>query len=320
VLKYRSVDVMKWTKDMIRGQPSDATIKAVVGSLASLNVTHIAISVPLDASSDYPAPPPSPRTAEAYTQAWADAIHTAGLHVLFRGDWNGIEGNYGFTQLVGDKRIDPAQWLARTQSYVTGHPDLFRAGDIWAPLPERTEGIFQDATSFLPYTSPPGIQSTYAGFFNNLADGAASAFGQIGQPGVLTGYSANNFSEVASGWLYQSLFDKAKLTSFDYYGSSHTPAEMDSGLRQIYASRGYPLFQQEWADYWDTNLSQADRTTYLRNMYAVWRQLTVEGKLVGFNYWGGWTASMGLAESILNGDYSLNYAGQELAGFFKSVS
>ncbi len=328
IVNLKSVDAMKYTKDTVAGQQSDAAIGSIVDALALTGATHIAVSIPMDATTDYVyGRNPSPRTAEAFTQSWASAIHQRGLHIIWRGTWSGIEGIYNFPKLVGTKRFlagttasaptdGQSTWLGKTYQYIVSHPTYFAQGDIWAPMPERTEGIFQDQTSFLPY-SGVGIQANYANFFNGLKTVSDLAFARIGTA-VTTGMTANNFTEVRSGWLPQSIFDTAGVTVVDYYGIAHTPQEMDADLRYIYSQHKKPVFLQEWGDYWDSSMVQPVRTAYLQSMYAEMQRLISDGVLAGFNYWGGWDNS---AEGLLirnGGSYQLNYRGQLLANFFLS--
>jgi hypothetical protein len=323
---FTSVDAMKLTKDVVRSQPSQADINSIVEALAQTQAKYIAISVPLDPSSDYPAPKPAPLSAESFTAEWANAIHEHGLKVLWRGTWSGLEGLYDFPKRVGANRFpagnaataatdNNATWLGKTYAYIVSHPDFFRDGDIWAPLPERTEGIFQDGDSFLPYDG--GIQANYAFFFNDLKTVSNDAFAEIGKK-VITGWTANNFSEVDSGWIFRSVFNNAGLTVVDYYGDgAHSPEQMDAALRSIYAKTGHQVFLMEWSDYWDGSLPLGDRQAYLDSMYSEFLKLANDGVLMGFNYWGGWS---GAAESILvkipGGGYRLNTEGQQLAAFF----
>lgn len=324
----RSEDVMKYTKDVMTSQPSDADIDSIVTALKSLGITHIAISVPLDATSNYPSSgKPSPRTAEAFTQKWADSIHSHGLNVIWRGTFSGLEGIYGFQQKVGSNRFPAGtassavndgnnSWLGKIYRYITNNPSYFASGDVWAPLPERTQGIFSDSTSFLPSTGS-GIQANYANFFNDLKTVSDKAFSSIGK-NVTTGLSSNNFSEIKSGWLPQSIIDTAGYVAVDYYGTTHTPAEMDSDLRTIAKAKGKPVFLEEWGDYWDSNLSQSAETAYLQSMYSEINTLVKAGVVAGFNSWTGWT---GTPESILTKDSSgfhLNFAGTILQNIFTS--
>jgi len=323
----RSVDVMKYTKDVMAHQLSDEQIDNLVVTLKTLNINCIALSIPMDSSADYPANnKPSPRDAYVLTGKWADTVHQHGLHVIWRGTWSGIEGISGFARRVGANRFPAgtaasaatdgsSTWLGKTYQYIVGHPEFFVPGDVWAPLPERTENIFQDGTSFLPY-SRDGINVTYTNFFNDLKTVSETAFAKIGKA-VITGMTTNNYTEVKSGWLPQSFFEAQGITVIDYYGDNHTPEEMDKDIRQMYAMHKKPLFLQEWSDYWNGGLSEADRTDYLKRIYAVMQKLIDDGVLVGFNYWGGWSDT---AESVLTQDgsgFHLNYRGRILQNFFK---
>jgi hypothetical protein len=319
---------MKYTKDVMAHQLSDEEIDNLVVTIKTLNVNCIALSIPMDSSGDYPANnKPSPRNAWVLTQKWADAVHQHGLRVIWRGTWSGIEGISGFPRLVGTNRFPAgtaasaatdgsSTWLGKTYQYIVGHPGFFVSGDVWAPLPERTENIFQEGTSFLPY-SRDGINAAYANFFNDLKTVSDAAFAKIGKA-VITGMTTNNYTEVKSGWLPQSFFDEQGITAIDYYGDTHTPEEMDKDIRQMYAMHKKPIFLQEWSDYWNGGLSEADRTDYLNRIYAVMRKLVDDGVLVGFNYWGGWSDT---AESVLTRDgsgFHLNYRGRILQNFFKA--
>ncbi|MDR0534048.1 MAG: hypothetical protein LBH01_08840 [Verrucomicrobiales bacterium] len=322
----RSVDVMKYTKDVMTHQPDDARIASLIAALKSLHITHIAIAIPLDADEDYPAgDKPAPRSARDFTQKWADAIHAQGLHVLWRGTWSGLEGLYHFPKRVGNDRFPAgtaksaptdgnATWLGKTYRYIVEHPGFFANGDLWAPLPERTEYIFQDATSFLPHDG--GIQQNYTDFFRDLKQVSESAFAKIGKQ-VRCGLSANNYTEVKNGWLPQEFFDAQGVIVVDYYGSSRTPEELEADIRQMHARYGKPVFIQEWSDFWHSQTSLPERSAYLRQIYARLQKLANDGILVGFNYWGGWDNT---TESIVvenETGFHLNYRGKLLQEFFK---
>ncbi|MBX4188327.1 MAG: hypothetical protein KW793_04315, partial [Candidatus Doudnabacteria bacterium] len=325
-LTYKGVDVMKYTKDTLNGQPSDAAIDGIVSTIVNtIQPTHISISVPLDQSSAYPVPP-APRTAEAFTKRWTDTIHSKGKKVIFRGTFNGIEGIYGFEKLVGSKRFPTGNrtsaptdgnntWLGKIYKYITDHPDYFTEGDVWAVLPERTEGIFQDSSSFIPSTGA-GLQTNYATFFNDLKAVSDTAFSKIGKH-VTTGLTANNYTELGSTWMLKSVIETAGLAVVDHYGSNHTPQEMEADLRKIYAFYGKKVFLQEWGDYWNTGLSESQRTAYLNSMYVVWQKLANENILAGFNYWGAWQNNLeGILVDLGNNNFKINDRGLLLAKFY----
>lgn len=323
----KGVDVMKFTKDTMTNQPSDQEIQNIVNAVKGMNVTHISVSIPMDSDSDYPAGgKPSPRTASALAQKWADTIHGAGLKVIWRGTWSGIEGIYGFEKKVGASRFPTgtaataesdggSTWLGKTYQYIVNNPNLFQVGDVWAPLPERTEGIFSDSTSFISH-SGSGLQTNFVNFFNDLKTVSDRAFSRLGKNGVITGMTANNYSEVVSGWMPQSLFDVNGVVAVDYYGINHSAAEMENDMRMMARTRGKAVFLQEWGDYWNAGMSQTERTQYLNGIYSVIEKLANEGVLMGFNYWGGWDNN---AEGVLtrtSTGYALNYRGELIKNLF----
>lgn len=326
----RSVDVMKYTKDLMRNQPTDAQIESLVATLKSLNVDYIAISIPMDASSDYDFErPPAPRDARRFTQQFADEIHHQGLKVLWRGTWCGIEGLYGFEKRVGRRRLPAgtaesaitdgnSTWLGKTYQYIVRNPGFFAPGDIWAPLPERTQDIFQDVTSFLPHDGE-GIQVNYTRFFTDLKAVSDAAFAKIGVP-VITGMTANNYTEVKSGWLPRDFFDAQGVIAIDYYGRTRAASELESDIRQMHATYGKPVFIQEWADYWNRGLAWDQRLKYLDEVYAAMHKLAAEGILVGMNYWGGWPGTPESVISRLDRRFTLNERGERLALFFSGVA
>lgn len=324
-----SVDVMKFTKDRVANQPSNAQIKTIVATIVdNIHPDYLAISVPIDPTTDY-SNKPAPRTAEEFTRAWTDAIHAEGKNVIFRGTWSSIEGIYNFPKLVGNARFPAGDassamtdgdstWLGKTYNYILDNPGLFSDGDIWAVLPERTEGIFRDETSFLGYDGLD-IQTNYVKFFSDLNKVSAQAFAQIGK-NVRVGMTANNFSEVGSGWLVPTTYDTSGMIVIDHYGITHTPLEMENNLRAAFNKYHKPIFLQEWGDYWNRTRDEADRKVYLSEMYGVFAKLAQEKILVGFNYWGGWTND---AEGILvetQSGYAVNSRGQMLAEFFAQVN
>lgn len=325
----KSIDVMKLTKDVMANQPSDTEIDNLVSTLDGMNITHVALSIPMDATADYPAgSAPSPRTAEQFTQKWADAVHSRGLGVIWRGTYSGIEGIYNFEKRVGSNRFPTGTaasamtdgtntWLGKIYQYIVQHPTFFKDGDVWAPLPERTEGIFSDSTSFI--SSSPSLQENYVRFFNDVKTVSDQAFARIGKR-PLTGMTANNYSEVMSTWLPQNFFDHNGVISIDYYGISHAPEEIESDMRKMYAMRGKPVFLQEWGDYWNSSMPEAERTAYLKRVYEVLQKLVNEGILMGFNYWGGWPNE---GEGIITrsgSTYLPNYRGALLSNFYAANS
>lgn len=190
-----------------------------------------------------------------------------------------------------------SNWMGLMYQYIIDNPTLFMNGDIWAPFPERTEGIFSDSTSFLPHSSP-GIQTNFANFFNNVISVSRYAFNQIGVPGVVVGYTANNYSEIRSGWIPQTVFDTAQTVSADYYqnynGNGFGADTLQQDLQTISQSKGYKVFHQEWGATPEiiSATSTQNHETRENNLFRPILNTEVTefqaGRLEGFNYWGFW--------------------------------
>ncbi len=338
-IPIRSIDIMKWTKDRNTSQCSDQQITNIVTTLKNnFNITHIGIACALNPQSEFESGHvPTPSTIIQYTQKWCDAIHNAGLKVLFRGDYFDLEDLSDVLPIiVGASRISTGTTssastdgyttlLGRVYQYITSNPTFFASGDIWAPMPERNECngtvcIFTDAKAFLA-DSGSGVNTDFRNFFVNVHTVSDAAFSAISKTGIITGMTAYNFSEVSSGWMLQGVYDDAGKVVFDHYGTTHTTTEMNSDHRTTFTNKGYQTFQQEWGDYWNNNLNMTDRLYYLKAMYNVFKGLADDNILYGFNYWGGWDGSQGTnhGEHILdttdNLNYTVNGRGKMLARF-----
>lgn len=296
-----TIDIMKWTKDALTHQPDDATIQKLIATIRrDINPQFVAIAVPLNPTSEYPANQiPAPRTVEAFTQFLCNTIHAAGMNVLFRGTLCELEGIYDFQKVVGDKRVAPNNLISKITAAVYNNAGWFADGDQFAPLPERTENIFQDSTAFLT-----NLPQGYADFFVTLIDAMDAAFKSFGKK-VGTTLIANNYTEVTSGWIPRRLFDRTAEVAIDHY--ARTPDALYNDIKATHDRIGLPVFLEEWGNYWDA--------TPLKPFLDVLGRLADEGILTGFNYWGAWP---GAQEGLLNDDLTINDRGREVAAFFAS--
>ena len=330
---------MKFNKDTVTSQMSDANILQLVTMLRdTLNLTHIAIACHINSNAEFVAAgtTPSPRTQNNHYLAWANAIHSVGLKVLHRGTLAELEGNYSFQHAVGGNRVPPGDDESAAtdgSSTLLGRfyanfdrlcaDGAIQSGDILGFCPERTEGIFLDGTAFLPAS---GIQAAYAAFFNDMRAICIERLAARSITGVVVGHTANNWSEVNSGWIPGEAFTVPNIVAFDHYGSgelsvkaspSH-PQLMTNDLNNTFTAKGDRLMHhQEWADHWNGSMPRLDRIYYLKAMYNVWKAAAAANKLYGFNYWGAFAGS---AEQIIAGSagsYSLAWNGKILASFFK---
>lgn len=420
-LPYRSISTMKWVKDLINNQPTVAQIREIVKTLdETFDLTHIELAIPLNIQQDYldvgivPGPYMSITT---FFQVWCDEIHARGLNVMFRGAFNETElssvtGLWNSILKVGVNRLDTGTtssaptdgqdtWLGRIYSLIVNNPSWFQDGDLWGPMPERTENntrtrnvtsiertgdiatitfgsnhdvgdgqpikisgadqsdyngsfiatkvsdtvleitvantpttpatgtivmtfgvsVFSDETSFIS-NEGSGVTTNFANFFIDVATVSANAFSLIGR-NVEVGFTANNYSEINSGWIPQSLFNSAQKVVADHYGSTHEPFEMFSDIISAVNAKGYNFYHEEWSDYWNGALDDTARRNYLVNFYNMLVELKRMGIYKMLNYWGGWVGGVG--EGILtddgsfsNPDFGVNQFGLILAEYFNS--
>lgn len=351
-LGFRSVDVMKLTKDTINNQPSDSQIATVVTAAKSMNVTHVAFSVPLDSNSDFTqyGNNPSPRTVENFTLAWANAIHKAGLHVLFRGTLAEFErggttpscgaggqtvvGIYNFPfynagQCSLGNGASGLQtqtwWLNKLQSRLTTLAQIgaFQPGDIIAPLPEpqSNQNFWDTSWNFLAMNNQPSL---YASFFDSAKQAEDAALAAAGVSGVQTGFTSDNGSMFLSGgaggghWVPASYEQGIGTLNLDHYGSDGCGGnpqwswqEMLCGLQDIYSNYNTPLLHQEWADI--NGFGPSYVQTMLNNAFLPQIQA---GQYVGLNYWDPGCGNPG---SVFNCDYTLTATGQVVQSWFGSL-
>jgi len=165
MLETKMVSAMKWTKDTHNSPPSDSTIDKVVGGIKSTGATNTEIATVFGRAN-----------WAVESQRWADRIH-ASMNVTWRCASDDMEGLYGVTKAVGVNRKPQQFYIDLAVNTILQNPTLFKDGDEWAIYPERTEGIWQDATSWI-WPNDPG---TFYNFFAKLADDCQTAFNTIGK-------------------------------------------------------------------------------------------------------------------------------------------
>lgn len=219
-LTYKSIDVMKKSKDVITAQLPLQEKQNLVQCLASAGANTIAISVPMDDSGVFPLRgiKVQPKKIEAETQEWCDVIHQQGLKVMHRGTFCGVENIYNmpFDQntpmgnAASAQRDGSGTWCGRWFRYLYNHVGTHVVqGDIFAPIPEGATHAFDGH------------------WFAKSRDAYAQMF--IDFHAILNAYAASrgislvfmmqeNFSEVASGWMPRNVLQDAGVVALDYYG------------------------------------------------------------------------------------------------------
>lgn len=283
------ISVMKQIKDRMDNPVPVTEMNQLLDILKSAGATHIEVASVIG----HP-------NFTSYSKQWADAIHTHGLSVTWRCSHQNMEGLYNQPKFVGSNRKPQQFWIDEVVNAFTSIKDSIKAGDEEAIYPERTEGIFQDATSFLSPNSP----DNYATFFIALHD-ALKVF-----PWTV-GLSANNASELFSGWMSKTLTNYAKVAVVDHYVDGD-PTTYDTQIRSIKTKYGVPVYVQEGSPDRFNKPTRAQADAY----YAVNKKLQADGVLVGFGAWGGWAGTPESIVDLVNGKYQLNDNGLSLQAWF----
>lgn len=289
-MKTQMVSLMKAQKDAMGSLMSQAQRIQLIETIKTTGDTHLECSTVIG----------HPNFVE-HTRAWVGDIRNAGLKVTWRNAHQNMEGLYGAEKFVGVKRKPAQFWIDEAVNAFNQIKDLIQPGDEEAIYPERTEGIFQDTTSFLPQL---GLPTSYADFFINLHN-ALKVFSWT------VGLSANNASELLSGWMPRVLIDYAGVAVVDHYVDGN-PDKYEADIRSIFAKYGKPVYVQEGAPHRTVKPTREQCDAY----YAVNKKLEADGVLVGFGSWSGWA---GTPESIVdyeNGKFVLNDHGKSLKAWW----
>jgi hypothetical protein len=338
-LPIRGVDFMKNTKDTTKNQPSDASIVNYCEfAYRNLNLTHGALVFPIDPLSWYPSGyVPAPRPIIECYQKWVDELRKRHIKVLHRAVSFGMEGREGFLWRVGSNRFpagnvaavlsgaDRNNWLGVMYDFIVNNPNLFADGDIWAPFPERTEGIFDQPSGIHSFLDPNTLPGSYAQFFQDVKTVSDAAFASIGKS-LLTGHTADNYSEVRSQYIFQSRYTQAGIVPFDYYQNYNNDGYGKDALSEdidavYYGRSNLPLFWQEWgptpdiiraahiavnkpdgsegniADgngvmhsltFWGQTANPTGRANFIKDVLGLVADKFEQGIITGFNWWGFW--------------------------------
>lgn len=309
-----SFDPMKLQKDVVAKQPSPTLINNLLDLVENNfpGVTHIAVSIPLNADGDFAAHnvKPSPLTVADFTDLWIDAIHKRGWNVLIRGTFCETEKIYGFPLLVQTSDF----WVAKALAWLDAYKAHLKGADIFAPFPEL-EGHIWDGTGAC--IADTGDQNKdYNVFYGKLID-AINAWGTTNKIGIYPMPTINR-SEAINGWFHEDNVKKIGGFVIDYYGDSKTEAEMAGKIDELYNKypTKYQVFQQEWGDTRDSATVAADPGFTAAMADEVFFPKLTAGELIGINFWNLFdTPQEGIVH--IDGDsVSLNAKGQALARIF----
>lgn len=305
------VDTMKDSMDTcypVTNQLDALTIHQSVNLCAQLNVTHITV----DCYYDY----------ASYMALWVAAVRATGKSVWFRCHWNAWQGNNGVSAT-----LTPTTYIANTQAFITAHPTLFQAGDIFDSCPEPDNSPYWATTYGAGYTNgaPTAGTNAFNTFLLNLDSQLQATFQRLNIQGINTKiHSLNSFWAKTPASLYPSTVAALGYVCLDSYpeGSSTNPATCAGArlteLQQIASARpGVNIIISEMGYSNSVAVSDNVQQSVLAAELAA---IATVPSVVGMNYWvGPGTDSSGGYTHLFAGardTYTLRPAASTLSSFY----
>lgn len=295
----KSVDSMKYTKDVICNQSSSAFINSWVDKAVEIGASHVAISQPYDN--------PGCGNALTYTVTWINAIRSKGLKVWHRHMPMAHEGIYSVAKNNQDDYLD------MISQYIINNPTMFQSGDIFTPIPEPQNG----GISGITYCPGNVCQYFNQAHFNRWLKTAMLvselSFQVIGKTGIKIGYFGFDgfvaFGHNNPDWngiLYNSTIARmGNVVTLDHYPEA-VGTSMAADLDEFHAL--YPnalVYIGEWGTISGTNYEQQ----VINSMGAAIARPYVKG----FNYW---QPGPGGNEALWNSDWTNRVHFDEVKGFY----
>lgn len=257
----RSIDTMKYSRDIAREKAKDASFDAVIDeqvkNIADTGASHVAIATPYD------------EEFIPFLARWVEAARKYNLHVWFRGNFSGWE------KWFDRERITRTQHLDLTTKFIVGNPTLFEDGDIFTPCPECENGGPGD----------PRMTGDIVGHRQFLIDSTRvgkDAFAQIDK-NVEVGYHSMNY-DVAMAVMDRSTTEAVGgLVAIDHYVSSTD--KMIKDIEIIKERSGGKIFLGEFgAPIPDLNgkMTEDQQAEWLEHTLDL---LVANKSVIGLNYW-----------------------------------
>lgn len=260
-LQIRSIDTVKYSRDIARekeeDQSFDAVISRQVADIAGTGATHIAIGAPYDAE------------FIPFLSRWVKEARKHNLKVWFRGNFSGWEGWFGYP------KINRETHTRLTGEFILNNADLFEDGDIFTPCPECENGGSGD----------PRRTGDVAGFRKFLIDEytvAKNAFSKINKK-VLAGYFSMNGDVVRLVMDQPTTKALGGIVVIDHYVKDVDTLIKDirnyaqaTGGKVVLGEFGVPIPDIHG------NMSEDEQNEWLKDAFEKFKQTP---ELIGVNYW-----------------------------------
>ncbi|MEK7150923.1 MAG: hypothetical protein AAB783_01855 [Patescibacteria group bacterium] len=278
----RSVSSMKETKDKICGQDQPLFINAWVGKAVEIGANYIAVETPYDN--------PACGNSLAYTKVWSDAIHARGLSVWHRHMPLAFEGIYN------TPKNNSNNYIQLISNYIKANPTVFKAGDIFTPIPEPQNGGIAGVTYCPQNICMFPNAAAFNKWLRDAITASESAFASIGLGGKMKigYYGFDGF--VAWGdnnpdW--NGILEDATVSAMGNITIDHYPEivgdTMENDLNELQTKYpNTPIVIGEWG-----TITGGDVVSQVQKSM----QAAIRKNVIGFNYWH---MGMGGNESLIN--------------------
>lgn len=270
-LQIRSIDTMKFSRDLVREKVNDLSFNEVIDSqmkyIVDSGATHVTIDAPYD------------QEFLPMISRWVLSARQYKLNVWFRGNFSGWEGWYEYP------RIDRATHLKKTQEFILNNPDLFADGDIFTACPECENGGPGDPRN--------GDVEGYRKFLFDEYDVTTKAFEKIDKK------VHSNFLSM-NGDVAELIMDRETtkrlggLVTIDHYVKTPERTVEDiirlaekSGGKIVLGEVGVPLTDLHG------NMTEKEQAEWLARAFAKFEKIP---DLIAVNYWVNAGGTTGLWE------------------------
>lgn len=263
VFQIRSVDTVKYSRDLAREKINsstfDLTIDSQVREIKELGTTHVALGTPYDSE------------FKPYLKKWVIAARRYGLKVWFRGNFSGWEQWFDYPS------IDRPAHIAATEKFILDNPDLFEDEDIFTSCPECENGGSGD----------PRQTGDIAGFRAFLIDEykiSNSAFTKINKL-VKVGYYSMNYDVAKLIMDPATTASLGGIVAIDHYVAF--PDQLITDTKKIASSSGGKVVLGEFGapiPDLNGNMTEAEQADWIKN---VLQGLSTVPEVIGVNYWVG---------------------------------
>jgi hypothetical protein len=290
---------MKETKDKICNQDSPAFIDSWVAKAVELGVNYIAVETPYDS--------PACGDSLKYTKSWVDGIRKQGLNVWHRHMPLAFEGIYD------TKKDSSKDYLTLIGNYIKNNPSLFKAGDIFTPIPEPQNGGINGITYCPQNICIFNSAASFNAWLRQAISVSESAFSEIGLGGqIRIGYYGFDgfvaWGDNNPDW--EGILEDATVAAMGNITIDHYPEivgdTMENDLNELQQKYpGVPIIIGEWG-----TITGGDVVSQVNSsMKAAMRK-----NVIGFNYWH---QGMGGKEALIGDDFSSNIQFNSVKTFFR---